>query len=89
MSSSFSDALSSQDDSKINFIPGYIMEVEDGAVKSRDEDLLNENEFQPYSDEPIADQEWIDNYYQQRCAKEEKLEELHSLLSSQVTLESW
>ena len=86
MSSSFSDALSSQDDSEINFIPGYIMEVEDGAVESRDEDLY---EFQPYSDEPIADQEWIDNYYQQRRAKEEKLEELHSRLSSQVTLESW
>ena len=34
MSSSFSDPAKSQNDSETNFIPRYIMEVEDEAVGS-------------------------------------------------------
>ena len=80
MSSSFSDPASRQNDSETNFIPGYIMEVEDEAVGSNpveDEELWG---CKPYEGEPIADDNWITNYYEQRRFEEERLENLRSRL---------
>ena len=96
MSSSFSDPVSSQNDSETNFIPGYVMEVEDEAAGSTEPVYLSnqtQNEefwaVRPYGGEPIADASWIANYYEQRRLEEAQLQNLRSRLNRHVTVESW
>lgn len=93
MSSSFSDPVSSQNDSEIDFIAGYVMEVEDEAVGSTEPSNQFEDEelwdVRPYEGEPIADDNWIANYYEQRRVEEDRLENLRSRLRGDITLQSW
>ena len=90
MSSSVSDPNESQNESETNFVTGHMIEVEDGASWT-EETQLGDDEFivQPYQDEPIADAEWIANYYEERREQEDRLEMLRYRLEGRVTVESW
>ena len=91
MSSSFTDANDSQNESETNFLIGHMMEVEDDAPWTAEPQLGEEEEFtfQPYQDEPLADAEWVANYYEERREQEDRLEMLRSRLEGRVTAESW
>ena len=94
MSSSFTDPNDSQNESEANFVIGHMMEVEDDALLTAEPELgseLDEEEFivQPYQDEPIANPEWVANYYEERREHEDRLEMLRNRLEGRVTVESW
>ena len=91
MSSSLTDADNSQNDSDTNFIPGYVMEVEDDANMSTTGTLTNEDEWfvQPYQDEPIADEEWIEKYNEERSIEEEGIRRLQACLDGRADVDSW
>ncbi len=68
-----------------------MMEVEDDSPWTAETQLGNEEQFivQPYQDEPIADAEWVANYYEERREQEDRLEMLRGRLEGCVTVESW
>ena len=84
------------DDSEYNYIPGFYkppryknFEDEDGMATSESDD---ENEFdalQPYAGEPLADQEWIEEYQKEREEKERNLHVLQDRLDGNVQVDSW
>ena len=90
MSSSFSDNVDDQLDSDI-YLPDYVMEIEDDAVQpstsyacTHDEDL-----YQPYQDEPIADAAWIAQYNEERRVHEERRQLLLARLNGTVSVSDW
>ncbi|XP_028418119.1 uncharacterized protein LOC114543253 [Dendronephthya gigantea] len=88
MSSSFTDPIDSQSESENNFITSYMMEVEDDAPLATeaqgDQELM-----QPYQDEPIADTEWVENYYEERRNQDDRLRVLRGRLEGRVSVEGW
>ena len=94
MSSSFSDNTDSQLDSDINFLPNYIMEIEDDAVQPPTDSSTQSDEdqcggLQPYQDEPIADPAWIAQYNEERRAEEERRQLLTSRLNGTIPVSDW
>ena len=94
MSSSFSDNTDSQLDSDINFLPNYIMEIEDDAVQPPTDNSTQSDEdqwpgLQPYQDEPIADPAWIAQYNEERRAEEERRQLLTSRLNGTIPVSDW
>ena len=91
MSSTSSNANESQNDSDINFIPGYIMEVEDEVKTSSSVAITNEDEWfiKPYEDEPIADENWMTTYNEQRRQEEDNLRLLKTRLEGQDKVDNW
>ena len=79
-----------KNDSDINFIPGYIMEVEDEVNMSYSVAITDEDEWfiKPYEDEPIADENWMTIYNEQR-RQEEKLRLLKTRLEGQDKVDNW
>ena len=75
MSCNSSNADDSHNYSDMNFIRGYVMEVEDDANMSSTDAFINEHEwfFKPYQDKPMADVDWIAKYNEQRWPEEDKL----------------
>ena len=49
----------------------------------------NEDEYEPYSGEPLADAEWTANYNQRTTRAKEQLTLLHSRLDGSVPVSSW
>jgi hypothetical protein len=94
MSSSCSDNTGSQLDSDINFLPNYIMEIEDDAVQPPTDSSKQSDEdqwlgLQPYQDEPIADSVWIAQYNEERRAEEERRQLLTSRLNGTIPVSDW
>jgi hypothetical protein len=94
MSSSFSDTTGSQLDSDINFLPNYIMEIEDDAVQPHTDSSTQSDEdqwpgLQPSQDEPIADPAWIAQYNEERRAEEERRQLLMSRLNGTIHVSDW
>ena len=57
--------------SKVNFIADYMLEVE-GSPNSSDQDGEDsDKELEAYADEPLADEEWLAIYIEQRKPDEE------------------
>ena len=53
---------SDSEDSEVNFITDYVLEVE-GSSNSSDQDGKDlDNELEAYADEPLADDEWLAIY---------------------------
>ena len=82
--SSDSDQCSFSDDSEFNYIPGNysvieseIMEASDGenGGDDRDEDTsaVKTHDGEPYSCEPMADQQWVAEYRQRQAKKDQRL----------------
>ena len=68
MSCNYSNADDSHNYADMNFIHGYVMEVEDDTNMSSTDAFINEHEwfFKPYQDKPMADVNRIAKYNEQR-----------------------
>ena len=51
--------------------------------------ILPENEAGPYSSEPLADDEWLREYYREREIMEENERQLQNRLDRVVEIDSW
>ena len=80
-----------KNDSDINFIPGYIMEVEDEVKTSSSVAITNEDKWfiKPYEDKPIADENWMTTYNEQRRQEEDNLRLLKTRLEGQDKVDNW
>lgn len=62
---------SDSEDSKVNFIADYVLEVE-GSPNSSDQDGEDsDKELEANADEPLADDEWLAIYVEERKTDEE------------------
>ena len=62
---------SDSEDSEVNFIADYVLEVE-GSPNSSDQDGEDlDKELEAYADEPLADDDWLAIYEEERKADEE------------------
>ena len=96
MSTSNSDSEESHtsNDSDINFIPGFVeleFEVEDVSPASAlDEHLeADQDAVVPYSDEPLASKEWIQQYEHEKQQEEAQRQDLQNRLDNVVPVSSW
>ena len=95
MSSESSDLETNfdSDDTEMNFIDGY--ELEDKGHSSRvspwSPETLSDssNDDVAYTDEPLADAEWIKNYQEEMKANEELERSLKDGLHGNVQLKEW
>lgn len=79
----------SQNDSDVNFIPGYAVDIEDEVNLSSSEDESSESIVKPYEDEPIADENWIANYNEQMRVEEDHLRWLQIRLEGLDKVNDW
>ena len=95
-----SDQCSVSDDSEFNYIPGNytvieseIMEASDGENSADDKHVntsgVETPDVEPYSCEPMADEEWIAEYRQRQAEKEQRLESLKDRLAGRENLSNW
>ena len=76
----------SDDDSEFNFMPGRYWSSESGESESKDG---GQTGIEPYSGEPMADEEWLKQYKLRQPEKERQLESLKNHLSGNETLSNW
>ena len=76
----------SDDDSEFNFMPGRYWSSESGESESKDD---GQTGIEPYSGEPMADEEWLKQYKLRQPEKERQLESLKNHLSGNETLSNW
>jgi len=85
----------SDDDSEFNFIPGRYWSIESenamDASKSGESESKDDGQtgIEPYSGEPMADEEWLKQYKLRQPEKERRLESLKNHLSGNETLSNW
>ena len=95
MSSESSDLETSfdSDDSEINFIAGYELEYEghSSRVSPRSPETSSDssNDDAAYTDESLADAEWIEKYQEEMKANEELERSLKDRLQGNVELKEW
>ena len=77
------------DDSDINFIPGYIMECPERENSSNDSSDQDESNMGAYVDEPLANEEWLENYNRQERERLELEEKLRKRLDGSVQVSEW
>ena len=81
------------DDSEYNFYPGIYTIVESEIMQASEDDGENIQEASaeagPYSNEPIADEEWLDAYRVRQREKEERLANLKDRLAGKDGLSNW
>ena len=75
------------DDSDINFIPVYIMECPERENSSSSDQ--EESNTGAYADEPMADEEWLENYNRQERERLELEEKLRKRLDGSVEVREW
>lgn len=75
MSYKSSSAENSQNDSDVNFICDYVIEVEDDANMSSTNACINEDEWflKSYQHKPIANTDWIEKYNEERRMEQDRL----------------
>ena len=68
-------------------------EIEFEELESDSENKLNDNNIGedagPYSSEPLADDEWLREYYREREIMEEKERQLQDRLDRVVEINTW
>ncbi|KAK3725264.1 hypothetical protein QZH41_001281 [Actinostola sp. cb2023] len=69
----------------------YVLEMEHEHVQVNDAYDLRDlgNDWIPYSDEPIADKEWLLQYNKEQEEKENQEEEFKRRLDGTISLDSW
>ena len=77
------------DDSDINFIPGYITECPERENSSNDSSDQDESNLGAYVDEPLANEEWLENYNRQERERLELIEKLRKRLDGSVKVSEW
>ena len=79
--SSSTDDRSLLDDSEFNFKPGYMptnYRVEVEKLTDADGESFVFDGAQPYTDEPLADENWTRQYEMRQAEKRKRLESLHN-----------
>ncbi|KXJ09646.1 uncharacterized protein LOC110246688 [Exaiptasia diaphana] len=82
----------SEEDSEYNFIPGHFFPVEcEPGVSSESDFEADENirGVEPYSAEPLADENWLEEYNKRQEEKKQKLEKLKDRLVGKETIKNW
>lgn len=80
---------SSEEESWLDFLrEDCEVEDEDCQNSSSDNDS-NINDAGPYSNEPLADDEWLKEYYKERQRIEERNKQLQDRLDGVVPIDSW
>ena len=95
--SSESELSFESDDSNSNYIPGYVqVEVEetveqlDAEKKTLPSDSSSDNEEQgPYAEEPLADDDWLEQYNRDRERTENRNRELEDWLNGITPVDTW
>ncbi len=86
-SSSFSSIHSNASTRTKGEMENEIDESEQFEAESRDEE--SHQYMDAYSDEPIADEIWIQNYYRRRNEETERMNELGLRLNGSKPVTSW
>lgn len=86
-----STSCESEDDSEYNYITNYVFESEmvgsaSGNTSSKDQGAAG---YQPYSNEPMADEEWLAEYYSEKQKDEERFRELERRCNDVEAVSSW
>lgn len=96
MASSSSDSIETQNESDNDSMLNYMMESEESLITTDNQsDSLDvseqsiESQMLPYQDEPVADEEWVQNYHDGLRERQNLLETLRSRFNNRVTLEQW
>ena len=80
---------SDSEDSEVSFISDYVMEVE-GSPNSSDQDGEDsDKELEAYADEPLADEEWLEIYEEERKTNEELEKQLLHRLNGTEEVSKW
>ena len=80
---------SDSEDSEVNFIADYVLEVE-GSPNSSDQDGEDlDKELEAYADEPLADDDWLAIYEEERKADEELEKQLQERLNGTEEVSKW
>jgi len=80
---------SDSEDSEVNFITDYVLEVE-GSPNSSDHDGEDlDKELEAYADEPLADDDWLAIYEEERKADEELEKQLQDRLNGTEEVGKW
>ena len=83
--SSIEDSLSETESSQFGSEDEKIeIEGTDGASNRFEDDSL-----EPYADEPLADEEWVENYRREQAENEELEKELTKRLNNSVRVADW
>ena len=83
--SSIEDSLSETESSQFGSEDEKIeIEGTDGASNRFEDDSL-----EPYADEPLADEEWLENYRREQAENEELEKELTKRLNNSVRVADW
>ena len=80
---------SDSEDSEVNFIADYVLEVE-GSPNSSDQDVEDlDKELEAYADEPLADDDWLAIYEEERKADEELEKQLQERINGTEEVSKW
>lgn len=95
MSTTESDSDSSyqSDDSDVNFIPGYVV-IEDAEHEFSKLDVKDDSTDESvadmaYSEEPLADEEWLENYQKAESERLELEQKLCERFDGSVEISEW
>lgn len=90
MENSEEDVLSEDQESLVSESYDTNDEIEFEELESVSaNNILPENEAGPYSGEPLADDEWLREYYRERELMEENERQLQNRLDRVVEIDSW
>ena len=80
---------SDSEDSEVNFIADYVLEVE-GSPNSSDQDGEDlDKELEAYADEPLADDDWLAIYEEERKSDEELEKQLQERINGTEEVSKW
>ena len=87
-----SDCYTDSEDSDISFIADYVIEEEDDgesrSMVSQSEESLDSCDM-AYADEPLADEEWIEQYEKEVKENDELERMLEKRLNGTERVDSW
>ena len=94
MSTTESDSSYQSDDSDVNFIPGYVVLEDPDLLNSSKQDSRLEDDDEnvlglAYSEEPLADEEWIRNYQEAENERIQYEENLRKRFDGSLEISEW
>jgi hypothetical protein len=94
MSTTESDSSYQSDDSDVNFIPGYVVLEDPDLLNSSKQDSRHEDDDEnvlglAYSEEPLADEEWIRNYQEAENERIQYEENLRKRFDGSLEISEW
>ena len=89
-----SDSESSQKSSENSSLSNYDEEVEHMDISgptttSKTNNFSDPDWVEPYSDEPLADEEWLQNYQAKKSYDQKRYHEFEQRLKLAISLDQW